>query len=167
MTTTDIKLKYTSRAAILYKDKLAQQANAALKSYSGSIHLELGSNSAESNDEIPSKNSSSKPQADFFTEIESSHPKDSSSAADVDPSAVLFCEPQPVQPQQSFAVPGSTSLASTGAGETAAAPPASKKVSSLGSKKPVSRFVLSQEQKVAFTCRDLRSLTCFSGNSFS
>ena len=136
VTTSDIKLKYTSRAAILYKDKLAQQANAALKSYPGSIHLESGHSNVEASEDA-TKNSS-KTQSDFFTQIESSHSTGSSEVSDIHISAILTSNTEPLEPQQSFAVPGSTSLSAT-VGETPA--PAPKKVSSLGSKKPVSKLV--------------------------
>lgn len=137
VTTNDIKLKYTSRAAILYKEKLAQQANAAVKSFSGNIHLDSGSNNADGG----SKESEEpeKKKSDFFTEIESNHSKQSapSVAPVIDSAASLFSEPEMIQPQQQFAVPGSTSLSvSTDESQSA---PVVKKMSSLGaSKKPVS-----------------------------
>lgn len=141
---------------------MAQQANSAVKSYSGSIHLE--SSKDETNEEAQS---SSKPKGDFFTEIESNHPPQGSlgNHASVD----SFSDPEPIQPQQqtmASAVPGSTSL-STSVGE--ASVPVAKKVSSLGSKKPVSLiyFSIYKEIRCCILTQGSAKFNLFYGNSFS
>lgn len=74
VTTTDLKQKYSSRAAILYKDRLSSQAIAAVKSWNGHLHIETshGSTGGPSSPEPKT--------TDFWSEMESSQSKTSSLA---------------------------------------------------------------------------------------
>ena len=74
MTTNDLKQKYSSRAAILYKDKLASQALTAVKSWEGHLHIDTSHGSGGG----PSSPEPRRLSTDFFTEIESTHVQGSS-----------------------------------------------------------------------------------------
>lgn len=74
VTTEDLKQKYNSRAAILYRDKLASIASTALKEWEGHLHID-----ASGHQHPPDLNSP--PSPDFWKQVEDKHPLSQSSKA--------------------------------------------------------------------------------------
>ena len=120
MTTNDLKQKYSSRAAILYKDKLASQALTAVKSWEGHLHIDTSHGSGGG----PSSPEPRRLSTDFFTEIESTHVQGSSSTRSLSSLKPKDAEIKPAEV-------GSSSLMAAASSVQKRTPVASKKPVSI------------------------------------